>query len=234
MLGLEIGYRHFLFADCSHIGSHLLKYLVILQCIQLLKTRYLALLLTRNMLEQQPAIDDLIHRLIERNRSPFPFPALAGPLKDLAYPVRVIRSLMPRLPLRTNRPIDLGHFGQVSIHREMRMERERVIRIPVDLDCDTIHYLYLDPAAGIAVKANRVERVFSLHELVCLEGGQLPGLDTSNETLGKIELGSDQRTTPYNCGSFQEIPARHPFYSSIYMVIHFYLRNKCRQPLIRL
>ena len=188
MLCLEVGHRHLLLADRRHVGRHLLEYLFVLQRVYILQTGDLSVFLPGNIPEEQAAVDDLVDGLIEGYRDPLHFTASAGPLQDLAHPVRIVRALVPRLPLRADGAIGPGHFPEIGIHREMGMQGERVVRIAVDLDRDPVHDFYLYAAPRVAVEAHGVQGVFSFHEFIGFEGGYFPRFNASQQVPGKFQL----------------------------------------------
>src|SRR4030065_825861 len=86
---------------------------------------------------------------------------------------------------------------------------EGIVRAPVVLQGHGAavlpEELDLDAAAGIALEADGMERVFRPDEIVLLLGGELPRLGPAHQVRGPVELRGEDRTAE-NRGALQEIP----------------------------
>src|SRR3989338_8156099 len=76
--------------DLLNVVAHLFKDLRILKGPYILKAFDYAILFTRHIAKEFPTIDNLLHRLIERDGHPPILPAPARALKDAAYTVWII------------------------------------------------------------------------------------------------------------------------------------------------
>ncbi len=198
-----------------HLGSHGR----IPQRPQLPQPRHAAVFFARNAPEQTAPLDDLLNGAIEGDRLPAVRASRPRALQDPDDAIRIVQSLDSGLPLRTERPFHVQRLPQWCPVPDRGHQGPRAVRVPFDLDGDTILDPNPDPATGVALKADRVKGALQTVSAQRTRIGRAAAVGGFRASPG--EKGRAGRTTPGKCRCLEEVAAASARFVSRITLHHF-------------